>query len=80
MRLRFQVDELAGLPPRALEVTFVCQAALRPIALGIATPSVGGEFRVEAELPPEVARGWERLKVTDRMPFRFIIRADLKDV
>jgi hypothetical protein len=36
--------------------------------------SVDGEYPLDADLPEELAANWESLKVTDRMPFRFILR------
>ena len=76
LRLRFQLDGAPRQERQTFDVTFVCNASQRPLASASATPSVDCEFRVEAELSPELARDWERLKVTDRMPFRLILRAD----
>ena len=74
LRLRFQ---LAPVPrtDRLFEVTFVSeQPALRPILAAYAALSGDGEYRVDVELPRELAAAWESLKVTDPMPFRFILR------
>jgi hypothetical protein len=74
LRLRFQ---LAPIPrtDRLFEVTFVSeQPALRPILAAYAALSGDGEYRVDVELPRELAAAWESLKVTDPMPFRFILR------
>lgn len=73
LRLRFQ---LAPIPrnDRAFEVTFVSEAGLRPIFSTQADLSGDGEYRVDVELPRELAEAWETLKVTDPMPFRFILR------
>jgi len=73
LRLRFQ---LAPVPrnDRVFEVTFVSEAGLRPILFAQADLSADGEYRVDVELPRELAAAWETLRVTDPMPFRFILR------
>jgi len=73
LRLRFQ---LAPVPrsDRLFEVTFVSETGLRPILSAQADLSGDGEYRVDVELPSELAAAWETLKVTDPMPFRFILR------
>ena len=73
LRLRFQ---LAPVPrnDRFFEVTFVSDAGLRPILSAQADLSADGEYRVDVELPSELVAAWETLKVTDPMPFRFILR------
>ena len=40
----------------------------------MAAKSASGEYWLEAELPSELAENWKRLKVTDRLPFRLILR------
>ena len=73
LRLRFQ---LAPLPrnDRLFEVTFVSEAALWPMLAAHADLSGDDEYRIDAELPAELASAWASLKVTDPMPFRFILR------
>jgi len=73
LRLRFQ---LAPVPrtDRLFEVTFVSETALRPMLAAYANLSGDGEYRVDVELPSELVAAWESLKVTDPMPFRFILR------
>ena len=73
LRLRFQ---LAPVPAkdRAFEVTFVSESGLRPILSALADNSGDNEYRVDVELPTDLAAAWESLKVTDPMPFRFILR------
>ena len=73
LRLRFQ---LASIPrnDRVFEVTFVSETGLRPILSAYADLSGEDEYRVDVELPGEIAVAWESLKVTDPMPFRFILR------
>jgi hypothetical protein len=73
LRLRFQLDPIPRVE-RGFEVTFISEEALQPILSAYATLSVDGEYRLDAELPEDLAANWESLKVTDRMPFRFILR------
>lgn len=75
LRLRFELDPTLGEPERTLEATFVSGDPMRPLFTAQATPSVDGEYRIDADLPEEVARSWAQLKVTDPMPFRLILRA-----
>ena len=72
LRLRFH---LAPVPrsDRQFELTFVSEA-LRPMLSAQADLSGEGEYRVDVELPGDLAAAWESLKVTDPMPFRFILR------
>ena len=73
LRLRFQLDPVPRME-RRFEVTFVSDGTLRPILFTHAVLTVDNEYRLDAELPPEFATTWEALKVTDQMPFRFILR------
>src|SRR2546423_5387390 len=73
LRLRFQIDPIPAAE-QSFEVTFVSESGLRPILTTYAVPSVDGEYRLDVELPEELAVTWESLKVTDQMPFRFILR------
>jgi hypothetical protein len=52
----------------------VSETGLRPILLASADLSGDNEYRVDVELPSELAAAWESLRVTDPMPFRFILR------
>jgi hypothetical protein len=74
--LRFQLDAVAAQAPEQFEVTFFADQAARPLLCALATLSVDTEYRIEAELPAELARDWEQLRVTDRMPFRLLLRSD----
>jgi hypothetical protein len=76
LHLRFRLD--AGPQPAepTFEATFVAGDAAHPMLAARATLSVESEYRLDAELPDEVAAEWARLKVTDRMPFRLILRTD----
>jgi hypothetical protein len=73
LRLRFQLAPVPRNDP-SFEVTFVSETGLRPILSTYANLSGDDEYRVDVELPRDVAAAWESLKVTDPMPFRFILR------
>ncbi|HMJ64740.1 MAG TPA: hypothetical protein VK615_05260 [Candidatus Binatia bacterium] len=76
LRLRFHLEKApANLPP-TVEVTFISEQSGQPLFCAPAAVSVDSEYRLEADLSAELARDWEQLKVMDRMPFRFIVRAD----
>ena len=75
LRLRFQLGALPEHTQKNMEATFVGDKAGQPLLTAQATLSVGSEYRVDAELSEELARAWEPLRVTDRMPFRLILRA-----
>jgi hypothetical protein len=77
VRLRFQLDAVCGDPFESFEVTFIDDKDARPLLSAQAALSVDSEYRIDTELSEELARGWEVLKVTDRMPFRLILRADM---
>ena|SRR5688572_12692544 len=76
LRLRFCLE----LPPEAAdaspantwEVTFVSSEGT-PLFVALAALSVEREYRIEAALPPALTEAWAALKVTNRMPFRFIL-------
>ena len=75
LRLRFQLGALPGHTQENMEATFVGDKAGQPLLTAQATLSVASEYRVDAELSEDLARDWEPLRVTDRMPFRLILRA-----
>lgn len=75
LRLRFQLaPPPVPMHERVFEVTFVSEAGLQPILSAYAELSNDGEYRVDVDLPSELAAAWESLRVTDPMPFRFILR------
>lgn len=76
LRFRFQLDAAVHPAPESLEATFTSDKTARPILSAQATLSVDSEYRIDAELSDELARELESLKVTDRMPFRLILRSD----
>ena len=76
LRLRFQIDPSHGQSEPAFEVTFIAGPTAIPLFSSHATLSVENEYRLDTELPEKVAAEWEQIKVTDRMPFRLILRTD----
>jgi len=76
LRLRFCLElppEVTEAAPAATwEVTFVSHEGV-PLFVALAQLAVGREYRVEAAVPPALAEAWAGLKVTNRMPFRFIL-------
>lgn len=81
LRLRFLLEAAAAPPGVDLEATFVgddggaAAAPSRPVLVARAARSVANEYRLDAELPDELARRWGALRVSDRMPFRLMLRA-----
>ena len=76
LRLRFQLDAATLQAQERFEVTFVSDKPERPLLSAAAILSLDSEYRIDTELSEELAHGWEQLKVTDRMPFRLILRSD----
>jgi hypothetical protein len=77
LRLRFQLDAICGQALESFEVTFIDEKDARPLFSAQATLSVDSEYRIDTEFSEQLARDWEPLKVTDLMPFRLILRADM---
>lgn len=71
MSLRFLLE--SALDP-AFEVTFVSEAEGLPLFSATAMRSLDKEYRLDVELPENIASQWKDLRVTDRMPFRLILR------
>jgi len=74
LHLRFQLDAAPARAEQDFEVTFISEPLARPLFSAPAARSEGSEYRLSAELSEEIARDWERLKVTDQMPFRLILQ------
>jgi hypothetical protein len=75
LRLRFQLNSENAPDVEAFEATLISDKTAKPLLSAAADLAVDGEYRLDAELPAELALEWEPLKVIDRMPFRFILRA-----
>jgi hypothetical protein len=76
LMFRFQLDAPAAQLPERLEATFVSDPSSRPLLSAPAMLSMDAEYRVDTELPADLAGEWEKLKVTERMPFRLLLRSD----
>ena len=74
LRLRFQLEPGSERSQAEYEVTFVSEPGGRPLLSANAVASVENEYRLDADIPTELASVWEALKVTDRMPYRLILR------
>lgn len=76
LMFRFQLDAVAAQLPERLDATFVAEPSARPLLSAPAMLSVDSEYRIDTELPADLANQWGQLKVTDRMPFRLLLRSD----
>jgi hypothetical protein len=74
LRLRFHLDAIVDRMEPSFDVTFVSEPTGRPVLFALATRSVESEYRLDVELPEELISSWEALRVTDWMPFRFLLR------
>jgi hypothetical protein len=74
MRLRFQLSATPECPEQTYEVTFVCRESSKALFSAPAALSMGSEYSLAVSIPEDLATRWERLKVTDEMPFRLILR------
>jgi hypothetical protein len=74
LRLRFQLQPALELGEPNVHATFVAHDEPTVLLEARATLGPAGEYRIDVELPAALAESWAALKVTDRMPFRFIIR------
>jgi hypothetical protein len=75
LRLCFRFQLNTSIQPLVdrMEVTFVSENG-SPLLVAPATRSIDNEYWIDLGMPEELARDWESLKVTDRMPFRLILR------
>jgi len=73
LRLRFQFEQPFAGAEQGFEVTFVSGSPAQPLFSAQASLSMDGEYRLDADLSDEIARIWASVKVTDQMPFRWII-------
>jgi hypothetical protein len=76
LHFRFQLDATTPTP-ESFEVTFLPDKSTRPMLSAQATLSVDREYRIDAELSEELSRDLKPLKVTQRMPFRLILRSGI---
>jgi hypothetical protein len=76
LMFRFHLDAAGAQLPECLEATFVAESTAQPLVSAMATLSVDAEYRIDTELPASLAQEWRQLKVTDRMPFRLLLRSN----
>jgi hypothetical protein len=74
LRLRFHLDATPVQAEPAFDVTFVSEPTGRPVLFARASHSMENEYRLDVDLSQDLASSWEALRVTDWMPFRFILR------
>jgi hypothetical protein len=74
LQLSFQCHIGAEPDQQEVEVTIVSELTSKPLFCALAAKSLSGEYSFEAELSPEVAEHWKRLKVIDRAAFWLILR------
>jgi hypothetical protein len=74
LRLRFQLDGECDPMAPEIEVAFVSPATRSSLLYGLAVRSHESEYRLDTALPAELAAEWKQYKVTDQLPFRFILR------
>lgn len=75
IRLSFRCETEAETDEQIFETTFVSEATLKPLFCALAVKSLDGEYRLSAKLSDDVAKECERLKATDRIFFRLILRS-----
>lgn len=81
LRLRFQLDAMSSSHPEPVfETTFVPDRPGLPPFADAATLASSGEYRLDTELPTELVPEWTSLRVTDRLPFRLILRPTVRDL
>jgi len=73
LRMRFQIDGVRT-QPESFETTLVSDESEMPLCTALASRSYGDEYWVDLDLPEHLARSWAPLRVTDKMPFRLILR------
>jgi hypothetical protein len=78
LRLRFKLETKLPSVEQNLEVTFISNATLTPMFYVTTTVLADNTFQIDTELPVEIAKDWEQLKLTDPMPFGLIIHSNLE--
>ena len=73
-RMRFQVEGSQRTRHEAFDATFVTDVSEIPVCAALAVRSHADEYRVDVDLPGDLVQSWSALRVTDRMPFRMILR------
>jgi len=75
MQLSFQCETRPEPDEQMFEATLVSEATAKPLFCALTDKSLDNEYRLSAKLSDDLAKEWERLKLTDRMPFRLILRS-----
>jgi hypothetical protein len=78
LHLSFGLETKMSLVDHNLEVTFISNVTPAPMLDATATISADNTFHLETELPVEIAKEWEQLKLTNPMPFGLIIHSNLE--
>jgi hypothetical protein len=73
LHLRFHLDTGFAHVESSFEVTFVSDDEPQPLFSAFAARSLDSEYRLDADMPDALVRAWSSVRVTDRMPFRFIL-------
>jgi hypothetical protein len=73
LRFRFMLDHPAATQTEQFEATFIADGDMPSPFAAPAHRAPNGEFRLDVELPDELASAWGTLRVTDPMPFRLIL-------
>ena len=79
LRLRSQLDPPAGRAQEQFDVTFVADKPEGQLLSARAVRSMDNEYWIDADLSEKLEQEWSALKVTDRMPFRLILRVAATD-
>ncbi|HEY0947558.1 MAG TPA: hypothetical protein VGD81_19905 [Opitutaceae bacterium] len=75
LRLRFHLEDDVGDDAAMCDATFIAAESARVLFDARAIRSAENEYRVDAGIPASLADEWAPLRVTDRKPFRLILRA-----
>jgi hypothetical protein len=78
LRLRFTLEPKLSPVDQNLEVTFISHATLSPMFYVTATVSADNTFQIETELPVDIAKAWQQLKLTNPLPFGLIIHSEVE--
>ena len=79
LRLRFELGKAFHPLETAYEVTFFSNKTKQPLFSVTAQRAVGSEYWLNVSLTDTVRQSWQGIKVTDRMPFRLILRPEIEE-
>jgi hypothetical protein len=79
LHLRFALDASVNPVEASFDVTFISISPPKPLFLAEARRLFDSEYRLNAEIPPELTEQWVSLKATDPMPFRLILHPKLTE-